>query len=580
VVGNQNEEMPMLSEAKDELTKFEECMTRTDDLRIRFEGDFDKLRNESFNIPKKEGSWESFTTNRPSSDAYKVINTLASARLKLWIPLTDEDERKRKNLSKTERFPYGAIALRDSLMGNIPEALPLQAELSWHAPMRGWIGLLCYLYEEDDGKNGTTRPHIAVWDILNSAWISGSNGLLWAGYKRFASKEDIKAQYKEDVKSDSKGRVEVYDIWDTEQEGVITEGEYLEKKEHGCDHVPVLILPGGSTPFIQSGDHEDTIKNVGESIYVNNRHMFDIESRIGSYFLTMTGRAAKTPLYFLYDSTKGGLPPDMEGNPFEKGAVVPIDVGRGQKIEQGITSEMTRDTYAFWEYLQGRLGIGGMTPVSFGEINQALPAAGINMLRHASMDSIKPPQKLMERTYVWLAHELVSQYKNGDFEKMEIQGMDGSNRRFKMDVKPSDIDDSWNFEASLIADFPQDEMANMGMAVQAVESELMSRQTARDKYGLVDDTDQEQQILDREKAFRVAAVQLRKIARALAEDGDFEGAQYILDEIETMQMQKKGVASQPGMPSPVRPSADTSAAVPQPPEAGGIRKFFNRFGVG
>jgi len=581
----------MLGKAKEELDKVDTCMNHTRDLRERFEDDFEKSRNEKFDIPKEEGKWDSYTTNRPSTDTRKLTNILASSRLKLWIPLTDEDEKKRKNLSKTERFPYGAIALRDSIYQTIPSALCLQESMSWFAPVRGWVALLCYLYEEDDGKNGKVTPHIPVWDILNTYWIEGSSGLLWAAYKRYATADEVKDQYGEDLKPDSKGRVELYNVWDGDQFGTIGEKEWVGKKgqptDHNCGHLPVLILPAGATPLIQSGRHSNTIKDVGESCLVNNRNLYDTESRMGSYLLTLAGRAAKTPLKHKWDSTKGGTAPELDSSPFEKGTVVPVDVGMGEDVEPTVPPQLTREFFAFFEYLQSRLSVGGQTPIAFGEINQALPAAGINLLRHASLDNIKPFQQVMERAYAWLGHELVSQYKSGSWSgggKMKIQGIDGSNRLFKVDVKPDDIDDSWNFNAKLIADLPQDMMANIGMAVQATQADLLSLQTSRDRFDLSDDPDQEQGIIDRERAFRIAAIQLRKTAAALMEDGDEEGAQIIIDEIERMrgetEQRRPGVASQPGMPSPVRPSADTTAVVPEPPGVSKFKKFMSRFGGG
>ena len=85
--------------------------------------------------------------------------------------------------------------------------------------------------------------------------------------------------------------------------------------------------------------------------------------------------------------------------------------------------------------------------------------------------------------------------------------------------------------------------------------------------------------MDRERAYQVAAISLRKTAASLLEDGDVEGARFIIDEIEMMRNQQRpGVASQPGIPSLVRPSADTTAVVPTPPEARGLRKFLSRTG--
>lgn len=565
----------MLDEAGVELAKVSKCDTQTRSLRDRFESDFDLYRNEKFEIPSTEGKWESYTSNRANSDANKLINTLASARLKISIPIRDEAERERLNLSRTEQFVYGVLALRDSIYQTIPEAGLLQGDMSALAPLRGWLAICCYLYEE----NKKVKPHIPVWDILNTYWISGYDGLLWTCYKRWASPEEIKSQYNIDLSPDAQGRVIIHDVWDRDEYGTIGGGEYLNKKKHGLNHIPVLILHGGSVPLIQSGEHDDTISNVGESWAVNNRNLYETESRVGSYLQTLTGLSAKAPIKAYYDSTRGGKPIEYSSDPSQKAGVIDIDIGKGQELKEGTSPEMTRDAYAFFEHLQGRLSIGGMAPVSYGQINQALPAAGINLLRHASMENINTFQLLIERVYTWLAHEIVSQYKNSDFGGMTVQGIDGSNRLFRMEVKPEDINEEWNFKVELNANLPQDEMANVGMAVQSVESRLLSRQTARDRYSLVDDTDLEQKTIDREEAYNITNIKLRREAAALIADGDVEGAQYILDAIQEMQMQQRpGVASQPGIPSAVRPSGTTTAATPQPPQASGFRRWLSRMG--
>ncbi len=572
--------------ALDELKNVDRIKTATKELRDRMEDHFDYYRNKKFEIPKKEGEWESFTSNRASTDANKTINTLASARLSLKILLADENEKQRKNLSKTERFPYGLISLRDDLITGIPEALMLQQSLSWHAVVRGWIGLLLYLFEEDDGKNGAVRPHIPVLDIFNTYWITGSKGLLKLYMMRYASAEDVKDQFGEDLKPDTQGRVKLWNVWDKESFGTSGEGEWLGGiKKHDLGHIPALILPVGSTPFIQSERHTNTIRDVGISFATDNERLYDIESRMGSYFLTMAGEAAHAPKELHYDSSKGGKPIELEGGQ-QKGSYINIDEGKGQSVKSTVTAEMKRDAYTFFEYLQGQESRGGHTSIAFGESPFPSTASGTNLLVHQSLTNIKPPQNAMERAYAWLAEEGISQYVSGDFGEMEIQGIDGSFKRFKMTVKPKDIKPEWKFEAKLLPDMPQDDMANMGMAVQAVEAELLSPETSRDKYNLVDDTDLEQQKIDRHKIYQFFNVLAKKVASAALEDGDEETARDILSSLEEMELEKeKGVASQPGSKTPVSPVGAVKGAQNAPPEDANARpsaleRFRSRFGGG
>ncbi len=584
----------MLGEASENITKKNNARNHKSELRKRFEDDYDDFIGEQFNIPRVEGKWESYTTNRPSTDAGKTISLLSSARVKLWIPIPEGEEKKRKALSKTEQFVYGAIALRDSVVMTIPEALPLQSGIVWAPVVRGWSVVRAYLFEDDDGKNGKIFSDIAVWDILNVDWISGSRGLLWVCNTRWATPEDVKDQYGEELAPDKNGRVELIDVWDGQEKGVIgghsdedNKGWLKKPDVHGIGHPPVLILPNGSTPLVQSERHSDTIKNVGESFAQHNRNLYKTESRMGSYFLTMAGIAAKTPMRAMYDSIKGGQAIEFEGaSPFEKGSLVNLDEGKGQKLESGITPQMSRDAYAFWDYLQARERAGGAAAISFGESPFPSTAAGTSQILHQAQTVIHNPRETVETTYVWLAHELISQYKSGNFGEMEIQGIDGSNQKFKVKVKPNEIDDSWQFQAKLIVDMPQDEQAKAGIAVMLKEADLLSGQTIRDRHLDVDDTDYEQQLIDKESAYSVASIAMRKVAAALRVDGDDQGADFIEESIEqARQTQQRGVASQPGVRTPVRPSGQVAAAANEPPDnttsprgQSRIRRFLSRGG--
>lgn len=564
----------MLGTPKEELQKTAECRKNTEGLRERFEDDYELARGDEFSIPKSEGKWENYTTNKSSTDSHKITNTLSDSKVHLRMPIGDETEGEREALSKTEQFVYGAIALRDSIFCTVPEVIGLHEAMSWFCPNRGWLVLRAYLYEDEETE--LLIPDLAVWDMLHTNWISGSRGIMWASYKRYASKQDVKKQYKEDIEPDNRGRIALHDIWDDDEEGVmlvdgkgsLKSDDWLYKHKHGIGHPPVLIIPVGSMPLIQSDRNDDTLKDVGVSFAVNNRELYKTMSRVRSYFMTFAGRAAKNATAGLYDSSKGGKPPLFEGDPNEKGAYVTLDIGKGQDLKPLAPHELTKDVYAFQQDVATELATGGMAPISMGLPPYPETASGTATIVHTSMANIKPFVKAMERGYVWLAHELVSQFKSGKFKKTEMRGVDGSNRRFQIEVSPDDIDDSWQFVATIKPDMPQDRIAEMGMATQAVESGILSHVTARDPF--VPNPDLEQEKIDREFANNFAFIRARKVAAALAKDGDTEGAAYILEEIETRRReaqggagQEKGVASQPRIPSPVRPSGDTSAVVPK-----------------
>ncbi len=490
-------------EIADQLRRVTWCETQTASLRERMESDFDLMSLEPFEIPKEEGEWESFTTNSPATLADSVTNTLSDARLKLWIPVTNEKKRDRDALTMTEQLANGAIWLANQQLCAIPEGIDLQSELCFYAVKRGWTVLRCYLDEMKEHGANKLVVNIAVWDILNTFWMTGAKGAIWNGYRRYASKEQLYEEYGVNSATEDKyGRILVYNVWDNDEEGSFSAGEWIKKPEnHGLDHIPVSIRPSGSTPLIQSTNRTDTIKHVGESVISKNRAMYEIESRLHSYALTRASQSAKAPMIVLYDSSiSGGKPPEMAEDPWVQGHVIFLDKGKGQELQRFLEQPSNADIIQMQARTAGMISMGGMAPIAYGQINQALPAAAVDMLTDAARQTLKPYKKNVEQQFKWLAEEITKQYKNGNFSEMELEGYDQKGKKFHVEVDPTKIKDNWHFEAELKTNLVRDEIGKMGLAIQAVTNRILSRQTARDKYVDIDDTDLEAQIIDREAA--------------------------------------------------------------------------------
>jgi len=503
----------------------------TTDLLTRWEDDYDLLTLEKYQIPAEEGEWENYTTNSPATLGYSIMGALGEARRKLWIPQSDEKSKERDALSKTEQLAIGAIQMADWEIIQIPEAIDIQSELSFYSPIRGWCILRCYL-EEDGGK---LKVHIAAWDPLNTQWIAGKNGASWVNYQRFATLAQLKDEYGNDkitASEDSQGRILVNNAFDETETGTWVGDKWVDgPKEHGQDHVPVLILPVGSIPFIQSQRRTNTIKDLGESIYAKNRHIYPIESRLHSYELTRAGQSAKMPTVVEYDSSKAPLPPEIEKDPYVKGRTILLDAAKGQTLKKFLEQPSNQDILQMQAFTANQVSMGGMAPIAFGQNNQAIPAAGIDMLTDSARQTLKPYKKNIEMCFAWLAEEIVRQYKNGDYKANVFEGDDKSGKRFHAEIEPKDIEDNWHFQCELKLNLLRDEVGKMGLAVQSTKAGILSKQTAREKYADVDDTNLEQGIIDREDAELITQKKAWDMARALFEDGDKTGAQIIINTI-------------------------------------------------
>ncbi len=583
-----------LGTAAEELERKRIQITRLQPLYDRMDRHFDLWTQKQFKMPKTEGKWDSITSNSAAVLGNGIVDRLASARRKTWIPATDEDRDERTNLHNTELLVNAAFQLNDDRLLMVPESVTLQAALGWQATIRGILGLRVFLFQE----GGEVVFDMAPWDPLHISWIPGGPGnpLPWVCFERWASEEEIIAKHGSDalskhgVTADKNGRVLISDVWNNDQEGIIAGGGtsgkgkrgggkagYLDISDHDIGHPPVLILPAGSAPFVQSEDHTDSIKFMGASAYVNNEFLYEPQNRVLSYRMTLVKRSAKTNNILEYNSTLG-TPPEVQGDPTEAGATLPVDTGKGQKWVPGLQPEMTRDADVFDGRIRRDLDTGGVAPIASGVVEQAQTFGGINLLTDSALQRLAVSQKTVEQALEWAAGEVVSQVKSADFGTMTLRGLETSNKAFEIKVNRDDIDDSWRFSVKLRPDLPQNEQIIAAVATQFKQSRLMATRDIQEKFQLVEDFDLTEQRLDLEDADAIEGIKLRKVARALLGDGTEggrENAREILDAIEerrgrNAQEAQGGQPVQPGIPIPAQLPA------PEAPRTAGIRSMSDR----
>jgi len=367
--------MAVLSGANEIMQAVSECARRTRDLRERMESDFSLWRLDPFQLGKTQGDYSDVTSNAPAVLANRVIEILSDARLRFVIPLADEDEAARARLALTERFVQGALNLADQRLAGMV-APSVQQQLAWYTTLRGWYAVRVYLRED---AAGCVVPDIAVWDVLNTYWGMGASGLAWACYRRYASAEQLRAEYGLETVPDEYGRVPVYDYWDDENEAVIVGGDFvLPPTPHGLGRIPVLIGAAGAAPLVQSARYSDTLRNVGESVYANNRQLYPRQSEVLTYYLTITAMGARTPLVVYYS---GDTPPEFENNPYAKGNVIFLKKDK-EEARELLKADLPHDARLLLDFLSGQVSLGGLPPVAYGEMDQQLPASGISMLTH------------------------------------------------------------------------------------------------------------------------------------------------------------------------------------------------------
>ena len=391
----------MLGTVAEEKAKIVACETRLNSLHTQMEKDYSRIRLDSFEMPGTTGEWEIFTANSPATLTGSLLETLTEAWLKLSIVPTEVTKGKSKvskSRTMTEQLANGAIWTANQRLLAIPEGQALQSGIVWNALYRGGSAVLCYLYTELVHGEKKLIPHIVWWDMLNVRWISGTNGLLWACYKHYGSKAQLEDEYEGALPDDEsevggvgaigdedkEGRVCVYNVWDTEEEGEFCGNEWIKKEEHNLDYVPLHILRVGAMPVVQSGDFTDTLKDAFQSAIARNRGIYDAENELLTYKKTKAKIEAKPALKLFYDSTGGGKMVEYVFDLNVPGKNIPLDLKQGQDIIPFVPSAVpTPNIEQVWAEVNRQKGQGGIAPIALGFSEYSQTASGISQLTEA-----------------------------------------------------------------------------------------------------------------------------------------------------------------------------------------------------
>lgn len=539
-------------------------------LHDQFEADYARWRLEKIRVVgKEEGDYDVVITNRPRVFADKLVSELSDAKLKLTIAPFGK-KREREAASMTEQTAYGLLEMANDLNLSRPYGKKVQDAMAWHLVNRGIVAIRCWVSEEE--VNGETRlcPDIAIWDKLTTEFESSRYGLSRICHTRQTTADQIEGEYGIKVQGDNKENVVVYDYFDEEDEVVVVDGEIVYVMAHKRGYVPARVITCGSTPFIESTRFSgDTLKDMVESAYSKNRDIWDLESRILSYQTTIVGMAAHTPIVVEYDSSTGAGPPEVKKNPWQQNSQITLDKAKGQTVAPLFKPVLPQDAAELHGAILQLEGMGSAPPILYGRQDRDATAQGTAMLIHAGMGALKNGKSAMETGLTWIVNEAIRQYKDGEFETVQFQAMDRTEKKFSITVEREKLLTDRRIEAELDIYTPQDQMQNIGMASTSVKTGLLSKQTARERYLSVEDTDAEQQVIDREEGEAAAGVKLRHLHKALIEDGDEVGAAWVGHQLEmmTQAMMKQMTGGDQGLKQPGggEERLPGSTEMPQPP---------------
>ena len=519
----------------------------TEPLRDRMQKDHDLYRLEPFDAGE---GYQSYTSNDPQTYAEKVIGWVSGAEMTVRIPHDSAEPDLRNRNDMKERFLIGITRAADERLMRM--LLPtLRDQLGWYAAIRGWVAGRALLAKRSDG---TTYVDITPWDPMHTYWCVGEDGLDWACYKVAKTKAQILSQYNIKVDWDTSYKddaIEVYDFYDKEVNTILIHNGSssnplirIVKKQmtHGAGQVPAFICPIGSNPYIvalSQSNMQDTIADVGESVFHSNRDLYPKHNLMMSTMLELTARSRRQGLIVRSrDGTK-----TLDEDPYLEGSE--ISLAQNENVEPLGLLEIARETGAFMSLVSGEKQRGSIPHSVYGEVPFQLSGFAINTLRQGVETVVSKYLRGVERAYQMAFNLLADQYSSGSFKSMELSGMDRNRVYFTEEISPDALKNTGSPVVNLVGQLPQDDMTRYSMAQIAREgpTPLLSDRAIRDRILAIQDADQMDDAIKEQMAERMLPeAALWTLMRASERQGREDLAQFYVGELMNVLMQKRMAA--------------------------------------
>ena len=565
--------------------------TQTEPLRQRMEDDHAIYRLTPYDAGE---GYQSYTSNEPQTFADKVMGWVSNAEMTVRIPHGGSDRKLREKNDLKERFLIGVLRSADERLCNMMLP-PLRDQLAWYSTLRGWYAGRALLAKRDDGS---TYVDITPWDPLNTYWETGADGLEWACYKVAKTKAQIQTQYriKLDDMNDRDGEgVVVYDFYDKEMNTIIVHNGRMDRPvfrsvkrqlKHGAGKVPVFLGPVGANPYVVAltqTNLEDTIADVGESVFKANRDGYVNHNMVMSTMLEMVARSKRQGLKVKSrDGTKS-----LEEDPYLEGSE--ISLAQGEDVEPLGLMEVARETGAFMQLVSGELQRGSLPHSVYGDVPFQLSGFAINTLRQGVDTVLGKYLRGLEKAYQMIFNIISDQYASGTYKAIEVSGMNRNRTYFSEEITPDVIEGAGMPEVKLVSQLPQDDMSKYSMAQIAREgpTPLLSDRAIRDRILAIQDADQMDYSIKEQMAERMLPeAALWSLLQASEEQGRDDLVAFYTGELLRVLMEKNqqmtpppppgppgmgppGAGGPPGLPPQVMPGAMMGVPPPAPtPQSG------------
>ena len=507
---------------------------------------------------------DSYTTNSPRVLANKIIAFVANTVPIIVCPNDDAANPNEEANDSTEQLAIGMLANSDRRLRRKGGDPSIQNQLAFFATVRGrYVAARAMLRKR---PNGETFEDILPLDPRQLVIWRGEEELKAAAYRMFRTRSEILEEFprfkfantgpKEDGATEDVWEYitrEVNPDFDIDSDnpfekhpfiylaGTLVNSQWI-KKLHNVFTLgfPVVLAPVDSQPLLAPNEGDDSPQDHhGESIFADNRDIWDKQNRITSYLFDLVGKASNPrKKIFSPDGTK-----ELEDGASDKGAEIPLMTGQ-EDVENFQEADLARATVE----LNRITGIdevgGGLPPQAFGLLDKPLSSVALRQLGNNLEHKVLPRMNGVRLVLEGCFEIMIGQYETGAFEPITVSGRRFDSHRFaNRIIEPEQIEGHDPVEVIMALALPEDEttrwtIAQMAMTPTVTGEPLASVEWTRENILRM----QSHRTIRRQNLEDLAQqstplTQTLQLLRAAVEEEDEETASILFDRVQILALQ-------------------------------------------
>ncbi len=434
-----------------------------------------------------------YTTNEPRVLAEKVISFITATELVVRVPNDEAQEQQESANELAEHLAIGMLNNVDRRHRRFGHP-PIVDALAFFTVVRGRYAAARAVLRKR--PNGDTFEDILPLDPRHLFIQPGIEEPLWAAHRLRRTVAEIREEFPEfsfensQALGDDEG-VDAFEYFSRETNpefdisssnpfrrhpfvyvaGTVIEGEWA-RVPHNLHMLsfPIVVAPVGPQPTLAPTETEGAPDvHFGESIFAENRDVWNRLNRAASYVLDLTGKASDPrKKVFSLDGTKS-----LDDGANDKGAEINLSTANQEDVQSFPEADVNGAAALLLSQLQKDSVAGGLPPQAFGLLDKPLSSVALRQLGNNLEHRVLPRMRAVARCIEGCLENLVAQYETGGFHPISVSGRRFDNHRFANRViAPEDIAGHDPVEVTMSLALPEDEVTRWTIAQMAMQPTL------------------------------------------------------------------------------------------------------------